>query len=137
VLPGISANEGLAANEWLFQLVAAIVSLGGVFVAYLFYIKSPQLLASIERSEFAMALHRFWHSGWGFDGLYDALIVRPYVFISRLNKRDFIDSFYTGLARLAEGFHEMFSETQNGVLRNYVAGIVVGAIMILTISLFL
>ncbi|MER2999627.1 NADH-quinone oxidoreductase subunit L [Pontibacter populi] len=137
VLPGISANEGLAANEWMFQLLAAIASLGGVFVAYLFYIKSPQLLASIERSGLAMALHRFWHSGWGFDALYDALIVRPYVFFSRLNKRDFIDSFYTGLARLAEGFHVMFSETQNGVLRNYVAGIVVGAIMILTISLFL
>ncbi|MBC5774789.1 NADH-quinone oxidoreductase subunit L [Pontibacter sp. KCTC 32443] len=137
VLPGINANEALAANEWMFQLVAAVVSLGGVFVAYLFYIKSPQLLASIERSAFAMALHRFWHYGWGFDALYDALIVRPYVFISRLNKRDFIDSFYTGLARLAEGFHVMFSETQNGVLRNYVAGIVVGAIMILTISLFL
>ncbi|NDK57479.1 NADH-quinone oxidoreductase subunit L [Pontibacter fetidus] len=137
VLPGISANEGLAANEWMFQLIAAVVSLGGVLVAYLFYIKSPQLLASIERSGFAMALHRFWHSGWGFDTLYDALIVQPYVFISKLNKRDFIDSFYTGLARLAEGFHVMFSETQNGVLRNYVAGIVVGAIMILTISLFL
>ena len=84
-----------------------------------------------------MALHRFWYSGWGFDALYDNLFVRPYVFLANLNKRDIIDSFYTGLARTAEGFHVMFSQTQSGVLRNYVAGIVFGAIMILTISLLL
>ncbi|MCJ8164338.1 NADH-quinone oxidoreductase subunit L [Pontibacter sp. E15-1] len=137
VLPGISASEVLAANEWLFQLLAAVVSLGGVFVAYLFYIKSPHLLHSLERSPAAMRLHRFWFSGWGFDALYDNLLVRPYVFFSNLNKRDIIDSFYTGLARMAEGFHVIFSQTQSGMLRNYVMGIVVGAIMILTISLLL
>ncbi|SFU34406.1 NADH-quinone oxidoreductase subunit L [Pontibacter akesuensis] len=137
VLPGITANEMLAANEWVFQVLAALVSLGGIFIAYLFYLKSPSLLQSIKRSDTAMALHRFWHSGWGFDALYDALLVRPYVFLSTLNKRDIIDSFYTGLARMAEGFHVMLSATQNGVLRNYVMGIVVGAIMILTLSLLL
>lgn len=137
VLPGITANELLAANEWVFQVLAAVVSLGGVFVAYLFYLKSPSLLQSIERSDTAMALHRFWHYGWGFDALYNTLFVRPYVFLSTRNKRDVIDSFYTGLARVAEGFHVMLSGTQNGVLRHYVMGIVVGAIMILTISLLL
>ncbi|WP_276497199.1 NADH-quinone oxidoreductase subunit L [Pontibacter litorisediminis] len=137
VLPSITANELLAANEWLFQVLAAVVSLGGVLVAYLFYQRSPELLQNLERSSFAMKLHRFWFSGWGFDALYDNLFVRPYVFLANLNKRDIIDSFYTGLARTAEGFHVMFSQTQSGVLRNYVAGIVVGAIMILTISLLL
>lgn len=137
VLPGITADKILAANEWIFQLLAALVSLGGIFVAYLFYVKSPSLLQNIERSPTAMALHRFWHSGWGFDQLYDTLFVRPYVFLSHLNKRDMIDSFYTGLAHLAGDIHVMFSHTQNGVLRNYVMGIVVGAIMILTISLLL
>ncbi|AKD03959.1 NADH-quinone oxidoreductase subunit L [Pontibacter korlensis] len=137
VLPEIMANELMAANEWLFQVLAAAVSLGGVFVAYLFYQKSPALLQNLNSSSFAMKLHRFWFSGWGFDALYDKLFVRPYVFLANLNKRDIIDSFYTGLTRVAEGFHVMFSQTQSGVLRNYVAGIVVGAIMILTISLLL
>ncbi|PRY11323.1 NADH dehydrogenase subunit L [Pontibacter ummariensis] len=137
VLPGITAGKILAANEWLFQLLAALFSLGGVFVAYLFYLKSPSLLRSVKRSGTAMALHRFWHTGWGFDALYNTLFVQPYVYLSNINKRDVIDSFYTGLARVAEGFHVMFSQTQNGILRNYVMGIVVGAIMILTISLLL
>jgi len=137
VLPGIRASEALAENEWMFQLLAAVVSLGGVYIAYLFYLKSPSLLPSLKRSNTAMALHRFWHAGWGFDALYDTLFVRPYVYLANLNKRDIIDSFYTGLARTAEGFHVMFSDTQNGVLRNYVMGMVVGAIMILTISLLL
>ncbi|WP_161888114.1 NADH-quinone oxidoreductase subunit L [Pontibacter russatus] len=137
VLPAITANETLAANEWLFQLLAAVVSLGGVYIAYLFYLKSPSLLRILESSGTAMALHRFWHSGWGFDALYNTLFVRPYVFLSTLNKRDIVDSFYTGVSRMAEGFHVMLSATQNGVLRSYVMGIVVGALMILTISLLL
>ena len=137
VLPGITANETLAANEWVFQVLAAVVSLGGVYIAYIFYLKRPSLLRSLESSDTAMALHRFWHSGWGFDALYNTLFVRPYVFLSTLNKRDIIDSFYTGVSRMAEGFHVMLSSTQNGVLRSYVMGIVVVALMILTISLLL
>ncbi|RIJ41392.1 NADH-quinone oxidoreductase subunit L [Pontibacter oryzae] len=137
VLPAIEASASLAANEWLFQLLAAVVSLGGVFVAYLFYIKSPYLLHRLMHNGLAVRLQQFWFAGWGFDALYDNLFVRPYVFLANLNKRDIIDSFYTGLARTAEGFHVMLSQSQNGVLRSYVMGIVVGAIMILTISLFL
>ncbi|WP_299759126.1 NADH-quinone oxidoreductase subunit L [uncultured Pontibacter sp.] len=137
VLPAIEASASLAANEWLFQVLAAVVSLGGVYVAYLFYIKSPYLLHRLMHNGLAVRLQQFWFAGWGFDALYDNLFVRPYVFLSNLNKRDIIDSFYTGLARMAEGFHVMLSQSQSGVLRSYVMGIVVGAIMILTISLFL
>ncbi|RDV14210.1 NADH-quinone oxidoreductase subunit L [Pontibacter diazotrophicus] len=137
ILPTISVVPGFDQYEWMLQLLAAVVSLSGIYIAYLFYISKPELLASIHRSSTAMAVHRFWHSGWGFDKLYDILLVRPYVFLANVNKRDVIDGFYTGLARVTEGFHMMLSETQSGVLRNYVAGVVVGAIMILTISIFL
>lgn len=58
VLPGIRAAQALEANEWLFQVLAAVVSLGGVLVAYLYYQQSPALLQRLERSNFAMRLHR-------------------------------------------------------------------------------
>jgi len=137
ILPAVEVAAGFTPYEWMVQLLAALLSLGGIYLAWLFYLKKPALLHNLERSPAAMKLHRFWFAGWGFDALYDNLVVRPYVFLANLNKRDVIDGFYTGLARMAEGFHVMLAQTQDGVLRNYVTGIVVGAIMILTISLLL
>ncbi|MBD1396421.1 NADH-quinone oxidoreductase subunit L [Pontibacter sp. JH31] len=137
ILPAVSVVPDFNQYEWMLQLLAAVVSLVGIFIAYLFYYKKPELIESIHRSELAMAIHRFWHSGWGFDQLYDVLFVRPYVYLSKVNKNDFIDGFYTFLANVTQGLHRLFSTTQTGVMRNYVMGVVVGAIMILTISLLL
>ncbi|MHC2991066.1 NADH-quinone oxidoreductase subunit L [Pontibacter sp. HJ8] len=137
ILPAVNVVEDFSQYEWMVQLLAAVVSLSGIYIAYLFYYKKPVLLERLHRSEIAMGLHAFWHSGWGFDQLYDALIVRPYVYLAKVNKRDIIDYAYTSVANLTQGLHELFARTQTGVMRNYVMGVVVGAIMILTISLLL
>jgi NADH-quinone oxidoreductase subunit L len=137
ILPTVNVVEGLSQYEWMVQLLAAVVTLSGIYIAYLFYYRKPQLIESLHRSEFAMGIHAFWHSGWGFDQLYDALFVRPYVYLAKVNKRDVVDSFYTSLSNLTQGLHQLFARTQTGVMRNYVMGVVVGAIMILTISLLL
>lgn len=137
VLPAISTVPGIDQYEWMLQLLAAVVSLGGISIAWLVYYKKPALRESLHRSGTAMAFHSLWQSGWGFDQLYDTLVVRPYVYLSNLNRRDVIDGFYTFLARLAEALHIALAQTQNGILRKYVMGVVVGAIMILTISLLL
>jgi NADH-quinone oxidoreductase subunit L len=47
-----------------------------------------------------------------------------------------IDQFYMGLVQITEYFNSTFVKTQSGILRWYVMGIVVGAILIMTISLF-
>jgi NADH-quinone oxidoreductase subunit L len=137
VLPVTIINEELAAVEWMFQILAAVVALSGIFIAYLYYLKKPHLVRTIERSEPAMALHRFWHSGWGFDTLYDYAFVRPYVFLSKINKGDFIDWIYKGITSLAQGLNQLFARTQTGMLRTYMLGVLAGALLILTISLLL
>ncbi|MFT2009846.1 NADH-quinone oxidoreductase subunit L [Pontibacter sp. 13R65] len=137
ILPAVSVVPDFSRYEWMLQLLAAVVSLSGIFIAYLIYLKKPDLRASLHRSDLAMAVHRFWHSGWGFDKLYDMLLVHPYVFLAKVNKQDVVDSFYTFVARLTESFHLLFTRSQSGLLRNYVMGIVVGAIMILTITILL
>ncbi|GAB3200193.1 NADH-quinone oxidoreductase subunit L [Pontibacter aydingkolensis] len=137
VLPVIVIDEGLSTIEWIFQIVAALVALSGIYIAYLFYLKKPHLVQSIERSRFAMSLHRFWYSGWGFDALYDALFVRPFVYLSKVNRNDGIDFFYTGLANFTRWLNSVFSRTQTGMLRTYMMGVLVGAILIVTISMLL
>jgi NADH-quinone oxidoreductase subunit L len=135
VLPAIPIREAFAVSEWLVQLLAATFSLLGVYLAYLFFRARPALLSRLEQSRPAMALHRFWLSGWGFDKMYDTLLVRPYVFLATVNKNDVIDSFYTGLAVLARAFNRGLVHTQSGTLRWYMMGIVVGALLVITLTL--
>jgi NADH-quinone oxidoreductase subunit L len=135
VLPAIPIREGFAVSEWLIQLLAAILSLAGVYLAYLFFRARPALVNRLEQSRPAMALHRFWFSGWGFDTLYDTLFVRPFVFLARINKHDVIDTLYSGLAALTRALNRGLSLTQSGILRWYMMGIVAGALLVITLSL--
>ena len=41
----------------------------------------------------------WWLAGWGFDWIYDKAFVQPFVWAAQINKSDFVDAFYTGVAR--------------------------------------
>ncbi|MBS1681237.1 MAG: NADH-quinone oxidoreductase subunit L [Bacteroidetes bacterium] len=134
VLPSVMVLEDFEGIEWIVQLIAAGVALSGVYVAYFFYILKPELADELKSS--AADLHSFWFSGWGFDSLYDKLIVKPYVLLSNINKKDVVDKLYEAMVWLAEFFNRLLSYTQSGILRWYIMGIVLGGILLLTISLF-
>jgi NADH-quinone oxidoreductase subunit L len=110
-----------------------VLALSGVYIAYYFFVKKPALSDEVKSA--TLELHQFWYRGWDFDALYNTLLVTPFVFISTINKNDVIDKFYTMLVDISVFFHRVFARTQNGVLRWYVMGIVVGAVLIITISL--
>jgi NADH-quinone oxidoreductase subunit L len=75
--------------------------------------------------------------GWGFDRLYDHLIVQPYVWIARADKDDFIDLIYDAIAALVRGLYRVASRTQTGQLRWYATGIALGAVIMLAIVVWL
>lgn len=133
VLPIIEMRPGAESAEWLMQGIAAVLSLLGVYVAYFFYLKRTDLRAEIKGATYE--LNRFWFSGWGFDALYDILFVQPYVYLSRANKNDIVDKIYEGMVSGANYFHGIFARTQSGVMRWYIMGIVVGAVLILSLGL--
>src|SRR3989337_1565701 len=110
------------------QGISAVLSLVGIYVAYFFYMKRTDLRAEIKGATYE--LNRFWFSGWGFDALYDIIIVQPYVYLSRINKRDFFDKMYDGMVSGANFFHGVFAQTQSGIMRWYIMGIVIGAVLI-------
>jgi NADH-quinone oxidoreductase subunit L len=109
------------------------LSLSGVYLAYYFYVKKPELADQVKRS--LDGLHHVWFNGWGFDALYDAVLVKPFVFVATINKADIVDKFYSLIVSITELFNRVFSKAQAGILRWYVMGIVVGAILILTLGL--
>jgi NADH-quinone oxidoreductase subunit L len=47
-----------------------------VYLAYLYYLKNPELRRDLYESDLFRGAHRLWFTGWGFDRLYGAVFVR-------------------------------------------------------------
>jgi NADH-quinone oxidoreductase subunit L len=77
------------------------------------------------------ALRRFLFAGWGFDAVYDRLIVRPFLWTTRILRSDPIDRIYTATAAVADACHRLSAMTQTGGVRWYAAGIAAGAVAVL------
>ena len=122
-------------NELLSQLTASLVSLAGIYIAYRCYLAKPQSAETLVRTRTGASLSRFWYEGWGFDRLYDKLIVRPFLWAARTNKDDCIDSWYSCIAKGNRAVHYVLSFSETGNIRWYVMGIVVGAAAIIGIIL--
>lgn len=136
-LPAIAEGHAGWQTELSSEGFVTLAFLLGLSIAYLLYIRRRKPTTAPERSHLAVALERYWFSDWGFDWLYDKLFVQPILWFARINKRDFIDGFYGGIAALNELLHCAFRDTETGRVRWYAAGIAGGAIVILAIALFL
>jgi NADH-quinone oxidoreductase subunit L len=136
VLPGTNLRTGVS-GEVMFQLIALLATLAGIYTAYIFYYKKPHVISRLKTSGAAVNLYNFFLSGWRFDKLYDTVFVRPIVYLSNLNKNDIVDKFYQGITLLTAQIYRGLSFTQSGSLRWYVMGLVIGAICILTIQIML
>jgi NADH-quinone oxidoreductase subunit L len=137
VLPEISSLSAGTGTELLLAVIAGIISLLGIYLAYLLFLRRPQQTAAWAGTPWVSRLRRFWFSGWGFDTLYNRVFVWPYTALARINKEDVIDSFYDGLAWLARSANRALSLTQNGRLRWYALGLAVGAVIWIGLVVFL
>ena len=133
VLPAVILHTGI--SEWLVQSISIVLSLSGVYIAYYCYVLKPSVPGRIKQS-FA-GLHHIWFTGWGFDALYQAVLIRPFVYLAKINKNDVVDSLYAFIVSIADFFHDIFSKTQSGILRWYLMSVVIGAILILALGLLL
>ncbi|HEY9595497.1 MAG TPA: NADH-quinone oxidoreductase subunit L [Spirochaetia bacterium] len=127
------AAEASAHTEWILSIIAEVASLIGIPVAWLIYRRSRKAGLAPERPALPTAAApavRFLESGWGFDWIYDRLIVRPFVWIARINVRDVVDRIFDGIGGLLMLLSRAFRWTQNGKVRWYAAGFGVGAVLI-------
>jgi NADH-quinone oxidoreductase subunit L len=120
-------------TELAFQFISAIVAITGMVTAYFYYFNKPFPAREPQRN----ALQQFFYQGWDFDLLYNTIIVRPIVFLSQIDKNDFIDKFYNSIAALTVLLNKILSAAQNGMVRRYAIALAIGAIITLTIILYL
>jgi NADH-quinone oxidoreductase subunit L len=128
---GVHAN--LAAESVLLG-VSSLETLLGIYLAVV-YFRHGRYAWIVERSPALQAVHRFFFVGWRFDWLYDRLFVRPYKALATWSRGDAVDAPFAGLARLATYGSTFFAAFQTGRLRNYTAGIVLGAVVLMALVL--
>ncbi len=133
--PMIEVHAGRI-TETISAAVAAAVFAAGFYLAFLFFYRRRSLADAVASSAAGSALHRLWSSDWGMDWLYDRLFVQPLLWAARVNRGDFVDAFYIGLARLSELFYRGLSRTETGRVRWYAAGIAAGTVLFIAVVLF-
>ena len=129
-LPGIPDTARGVLSETGSAIVASLTFASGLLLAVILYLRPP------IRQPSTSAVQRFWLAGWGFDWVYDRLLVRPVVWVSNINKNDIMDSFYDGIAKVTELAYRAMSHFQTGKIRWYAAGIAAGSALFIAIAIF-
>lgn len=114
------------------ESIVVVLEVSGILLAYFIFIRTPhdkkeRLFAKTSVPE------RFIFSGWGFDRLYDVLIVNPFLKISRMNRDDLMDLPFMGMAWAGRETNRILSSGQSGKVRQYAAWIAFGAVLLLAV----
>ncbi len=129
VLPETTLLPSAPGLELWSSLATAATFVLGLGLAYWFYVLRPQLAARVVGNPAGAWLHHLWFVGWGFDGLYDRLIVRPFVWLAHKDRDDVVDWVYQGIAALARWLNRSLVRTETGRMRYYAMGLVLGAVL--------
>ena len=120
--------------NWV-EYVSISVPLMGLLLSYLIFHSGQLNVDKLVNSSLGQWLRRFWHSGWGIDWLYDRIFVRPYYRLSGIMVNEPIDAIYGLIVAINQTFNHWLAESQTGRMRWYIASMVFGLILVLTLAL--
>src|SRR5487761_313744 len=135
VLPG---HDSIAAAEtaplWVSKLPLAM-GLAGIFVAWIAYVVQTGIPAWFVR--YFHPIYLFLLNKWYFDELYDAVIVRPTMWLGVRLWKDGDGAVIDGLgpdgfAKMTRGMAAVLSRFQTGYLYHYVFAMFVGAVALVS-----
>jgi NADH-quinone oxidoreductase subunit L len=132
--PTIEAHTG-GLTETYSEAFALLVFLLGLYASYLFHLQKRNLTDTLVANPIGRILHQWWFADWGFDWIYDKVFVQPFLWAARINKNDFLDAFYTGVARLNQALYWELSRTETGRVRWYAAGMAAGTVLFVAMVL--
>ncbi|WP_068115032.1 NADH-quinone oxidoreductase subunit L [Tropicimonas marinistellae] len=127
-------DDAHAAPAWV-KVSPFIAMLLGLGLAYLFYIRKPELPAKLAENQ--KPLYLFLLNKWYFDEIYDAVFVNPVRALGRLlwKKGDgaTIDGAINGLAMgIIPYFTRLAGRAQSGYLFHYAFAMVLGIVVLVT-----
>src|SRR5699024_866242 len=111
VLPESIGHAG-GEGQHRLEIISVTIALTGLILAVLLYAGERTLVSRIARSAPGQALGAWWYAAWGFDWLYDRLVVRPYLALATLLRRDPLDQGLGVIPRGAREGHVLLGRLQ-------------------------
>ena len=136
VLPEVLETKATSMTEGLSEGIAAVTFALGLALAYMLFVRWRRVPERLAMSAIGGPIRRFWFSDWGMDWLYDRVLVRPLIWVANLDRNDFIDGFYKGIALLSELAWGVLRTTETGRVRWYAAWITAGTVIFVAIVLW-
>lgn len=133
---GVHAEEAVHTSlpfELLMMLSCMAISAAGIGLAYLMYVKRPDLPGKVART--FRAVYRIIFNKYYVDEIYDALFVKPVwswsTFLWKGVDVKVIDGAVNGVGNGAMGIGQALRALQSGYTRRYAIYMVLGTIIIL------
>ena len=126
-------SDGTHPAHWV-EYVSISVPIVGVLIAYLIFYSGRLKVEGLASSTLGKRLGQFWLSGWGIDWLYDRLFVKPYYGLANSLKSEPIDAIYGLIVAVNQTFNHWLSVAQSGRIRWYLASMVAGLILVITLA---
>jgi len=130
-LPALGKPGPDSASALAQQVLLAALAAGGIAAAWLGWLRRPELVTAAIRKPAGSAARRLAEAGFGFDWLYDHVLVRPFVWLCNVNRRDVIDLLVLVPVRACEWLSAAVGVFQTGRVRWYVTAATVGVIVYL------
>jgi NADH-quinone oxidoreductase subunit L len=127
-----SLGHEAASTEWLLMLFSVLLALAGVAVAALLYARGGDLPGRIARS--LGGAYRLARDRFRVDELYEAVILRPFYFLTRLSDaidRYVVDMMVNAAAIVTEIAGHVLKLFQTGEVRAYALSFFLGVLLIL------
>jgi len=125
--PGETTNTGYT----LLQILAMGAAIAGLLLAAWLFIRKRDWLAKQVRDGVGAGLWKLWHHAWGFDALFDRLLVRPWNLMVKWLRVDLVNLMMNLPAVVARVLNSNMVRAQNGRVRSYALVMVLGATVIL------
>jgi len=119
--------------ELALQATATGLALAGLAAAWVVYVGFPWAAEWHATMRPLHWVHGLLRNGWGFDAVYDRVLVRPFVAATSFNRNDLIDSVFEGVGRGVAVLHVAAALTQTGRVRWYAALLAIGVIALLAV----
>lgn len=133
VLPEFVLNPAMSADKHFAEFTAVGVALFGILVGVILFAFKYEAVKKLANTPFGAGVAHIWRNAWGFDALYNLVLVKPYLFIARLLGRDPVDNAWTVLPAVVKAGNSFSTKRQTGSLRGYAAAITLGAVILLMI----
>ncbi len=132
--PGNHVLEQVERTPLLIGLLPTVTGVLGFALSYVFYIARP--LAPVRLAALFPRVYLFLLNKWYFDELYDAIFVRPALWLARLlwkvGDAEIIDGVPNGLAAMAEGGSVQVVRIQTGSIAVYAFTMLIGLVCMVT-----